>query len=121
MDVHKIREILLLEWKKYEKRDCDLVSVSSTTTAAIDSMRRLEEHFAAAFPNMTSYQVPAKQSYELELLRENPEGPLDSPIYAHCYHVANWLFYSTTTMLGTHANAVQQAHFLCHSDSTHTT
>lgn len=116
MDVHKIREFLLLEWKKYEKRDCDLVSVSFTATAAIDSVRRLEEHFAAAFPNMASYQVLAKQSYELEVLRENPEGPLDSPIYARCCHVANWLFYSTTTMLRTYANTVQQVHFLCPSD-----
>lgn len=76
MDVHKICELLQLEWKKYEKRDCDLFSVSFMTTAAIDSMPRLEEHFAAAFPNMASYQVLAKQSYELEVLRENPEGRL---------------------------------------------
>lgn len=28
VDVHKIRELSPLEWKKYERRDCDLVSVS---------------------------------------------------------------------------------------------
>jgi hypothetical protein len=66
---------------------------------------------------MASYEVLAKQLYELELLRENPEGRLNSPIYAHRYHLANWLFYSTTTTLPrTYANTAQQAHFLCPPD-----
>jgi hypothetical protein len=59
-------------------------SVSFTIAAAINLVRRLEEHLTTVFPNMPSYQVLAKQSYELELPRENPEGPLDSPIYARC-------------------------------------
>ena len=62
----------------------DLIARSWTFTAAINLVRRLEEHLTAVFPNMPSYQVLAKQSYELELPRENPEGPLDSPIYARC-------------------------------------